>query len=44
MDFLKGGGTVFRWLMNRDEGWVDSWDSSLYHQHIDTGFERGEEG
>jgi len=37
MDFLKGGGTVFPWLMSRDEGWIDSWDSSLYHQHIYTG-------
>jgi len=36
MDFLKGGWAIFPGTMNGEEGWSDSWDSSLYHQHIDT--------
>jgi hypothetical protein len=37
MDFLKGGWAVFPWFMDGDEGRFDSRNSSLYHQHIDTG-------
>jgi len=43
MDFLKGGWAIFPWTMNGEKGWFDSWNSSLYHQHIDTGLIKARE-